>query len=250
MMIDLPALKETLWHQMREDLGNLAPWFRDSELLLCPLCCRALRYDEFSLEHIIPQQALADDPPDVRRAVSKNERSGMTLLCRRPLIYKGKPVPGHGCNGWKGRYYDSFLREFMRPGASKSEGLSVRHQIAVFSVGFLALFRQFGYRTALSKGGLLARSQFFNPNRFLPEMPLSCQMMLTGDSLKAYDISRRTYWSDPFKITVESGFALVVFRSTALRVPLSEDPTVPLARVLAYAPQKHTFRPDFATFFD
>lgn len=44
-----------------------------------------------------------------------------------------------------------------------------------------------------------------------------------GDSLTAYDIAQRTYWSEPFKITVEKGFALVVFRSTAVRVPLSED---------------------------
>ena len=85
-MIDLPALKEILWHRMRNDLKLLVPWFADNDLLLCPTCCRPLRFDEFSLEHIIPKQALAYDPSDVRVAIPQNERSGMTLLCQSSRI--------------------------------------------------------------------------------------------------------------------------------------------------------------------
>ena len=117
--IDLPGLKERLWHTMRDDLVSLVPAFADNNLLLCPTCCRALKYEEFSLEHIIPQQALAEDPVLARAAVPKNERSGMTLLCSCSLVFRNKSIPGHGCNSWKGSHYDRFIREALQPDFSE-----------------------------------------------------------------------------------------------------------------------------------
>lgn len=248
-MIDIPALKEILWHRMRADLISLVPYFSNSELLLCPACCRPLRFDEFSVEHIIPKQALASDPSDVRGFITQNERSGLTLLCRRPLVIKGKKIPGHGCNSWKGKFYDNSLRDLISSNF-QAKNLNSRHQIALFAAGYLGLFRRFGYQVALLPGGLLMRSQFFHPNSFLQGIPISCQMVLTGDRLSTYDEAARTYWSEPFKITVDSSSAVIVLRNMCFRLPLSRDPTQPLARALLYVPSKYTFRPDLTTVFD
>lgn len=248
-MIDMPSLKEILWHGMRDDLKALVPWFANNELLLCPACCRPLSFNEFSLEHIVPRQALACDPSDVRAAVPQNERSGMTLLCRKPLVIKGKGVPGHGCNSWKGKFYDPFLRDLIRADF-RTARINSRHQVALFSAGYLGLFRQFGYQIALLPTGRLMRNQFFHPNSFLPDVPITCQMALTGQALATFDESTRAYWSDPFKITVNKDSAFVALRNMAFKLPLSRNPMLPLARALPYAPSKYAFRPDLTTAFD
>ncbi|WP_156134154.1 hypothetical protein [Ensifer sp. ZNC0028] len=247
--IDLPAQKELLWHRLREDLKSLVPWFADSDLLLCPACCRAIKYDEFSIEHIVPKQAVACDPADARQAVSQNERSGLTLLCRKPLIYKGRKVPGHGCNSWKGKHFDPFLKELLRINF-RTTTVNTRHQVALYSVGYLALFRKFGYQVALSPAGLLCRRQFFSPNTFLPDVPLNCQIMLTGEPRAEFKEDEKSYWSEPFSIGVEGSTALVVLRNIGFRVPISRDPTQPFSRILPYSPIKFSFRPDLTTVFE
>jgi hypothetical protein len=90
--IDLAGLKHLLWHDMRADLSSFAPYFASNELLLCPVCLRPLRFQDFSIEHIVPQQALADDPAEARAVIPTNKRSGVTLLCQKPLYVKGKPL--------------------------------------------------------------------------------------------------------------------------------------------------------------
>jgi hypothetical protein len=248
-MIDKPALKEILWNDMREDLKSLIPWFGNNELLLCPACCRRLPFDDFSVEHIIPRQALACDPEDVRAAIPQNQRSGMTLLCRRPLIFKGKTIRGQGCNSWKGKHYDPYLRDLLRGDFGKAE-VNSRHQIALFSAGYLGLFRQCGYQISLLPSGRLMRQQFFHPNSFLPDVPLNCQMILGGEALSKYEDATRRYWSEPFNITVDGSSAFVAVRNMVFQLPLSRDPTVPIARELSYAPSKYRFRPDLRTAFD
>jgi hypothetical protein len=247
--IDLPSQKEILWHRLREDLKSLVPWFANNDLLLCPTCCRPIKFDEFSVEHIVAKQALACDPVDVRQAISQNERSGLTLLCRKRLVMKGKQIPGSGCNSWKGKYFDPSLRELLAADF-QTRRMSTRHQVSLYSAGYLALFRQFGYQIALSSAGLLSRRQFFYPNTFLKEVPLNCQMMLAGDRRSEFKEDEERYWREPFSIEINRMTALIVLRNMGFRVPVSRDPTQPLARILAYAPPKYTFRPDMTNFFD
>lgn len=227
--IDLPNQKEILWHRMRSDLKSLVPWFHDDDLLFCPTCCRPLKFENFSVEHIIPKQALSCDPVDVRNAIPQNERSGLTLLCSVSLVLKGKRIPGHGCNSWKGKYFDPYIRELVKPDFHASK-IHSRHQVSLLSAGYLALFRKFGYQVALSHSGLLLRRQFFSPNAFLKDMPLNCQMILAGAGLSKFDEDLREYWSEPFKIQIEGATALIVVRSVAFRVPISRDPSQPIAR--------------------
>ena len=246
--IDIPAQKQILWHRMRADLISLVPWFEGNDLLLCPTCCRAIGFDEFSVEHIVPKQALASDPVSVREAVPRNDRSGLTLLCRRQLVYKNKRLPGIGCNSWKGKHYDGFLRDLLKADIKK-QPINTGHQTALFAAGFLALVREFGYQIALSPMGLVSRSQFFNPCSFIKEMPLMCQMMLTGDRRTDYNEAEKGYWSEPFRITVDETSAHIVLRNIGFRLPLSRDPRQPFARALRYTPSKYAFRPDLTTAF-
>lgn len=247
-MVDLPGLKHVLWHKMRDDLKSSVPWFNDNDLLLCPCCCRPLQFEDFSVEHIIPQQAVAGDPLEVRATIPQNARSGITLLCRKAIVFKGKSASKSGCNSWKGKFYDTCLRDLVQSGIN-SKRMTEQHQVALFSAGYLGLFQKFGYQVALSPSGVLMRRQFFNPRSFLKDIPISCQMMLTGDRLSNLDEGTRPYWADPFQITVDKDTALIVVRNISFRLPLSRDPTVPFARVLPYAPQKYVFRPDLRPMF-
>jgi len=247
--IDLPAQKEILWHRLRGDLISLVPWFADSSQLLCPACCRPIGYDDFSVEHVIPKQALSCDPVPVRQAVSQNERSGLTLLCKKPLVINGKRVPGSGCNSWKGKHFDSYLRDLLTADF-RTRSLSTRHQVALYTAGYLALFRQFGFQITLSAAGLLSRRQFFFPNTFLKEVPLNCQMVLTGQARTEFNEEEKNYWSEPFGIQIDGSTALIVLRNMGFRVPLSRDPRQPFARLLPYVPSRLSFRPDLTTIFE
>jgi hypothetical protein len=246
--INLPNVKELLWQQMHADLRSFIPRFPHNELM-CPACFRHVNFHELSLEHIIPQQAVERDSIEVREAITRNQRSGLTLLCTKPLIFKGKQVPGNGCNGWKGKYFDRFVRELLTSELADVK-LNSRHQVSMFAVGYLALFSKYGYRVALSSSGLLMRRQFFAPNAFLSAVPHKCQIILGAPRLTQLDEDNRNYWSDPFKIDVERESACLAIRSLCFFLPLSEDPTIPLAHLLQYVPPRYKLRPNLETVFE
>lgn len=245
--IDLPGVKQTLWHQAHADLRSFVPEF-SHEFLLCPACFRSMKVDELSIEHIIPQQAVDCDPKDVREAITRNQRSGLTLLCKKPLVIKGRVIKGHGCNGWKGRFFDGPVRELIHSDGSIKP--TSRHQIAMFSIGYLALFKTYGYRIAFSSSGLLMRNQFFAPNRFLKNIPLRHQIILFGQPLTELNDENKSYWDEPFKFTIDNEIAYLAVRSVSFGLPLSSDPTKPIARILPYAPSRHVLRPDLKTVFE
>lgn len=149
---------------MREDLVQYVPALEDADTLLCPICCRPLRYEQFSLEYILPQQAVKLDPADVRNAIIKNERSGLTLLCSETLIVGNKSY-AKGCNGWKGRNFDTRISDLLKRGPFSIQFTDM-HIIALLVLGYLGLFKQYGYRVALTESSLVVRNQFFNPRRF------------------------------------------------------------------------------------
>jgi hypothetical protein len=158
-------------------------------------------------------------------------------------------VPGSGCNSWKGKHFDPFLRDLLAADF-RTQKLNTRHQISLYAAGYLALFRQFGFQVTLSAAGLLSRRQFFLPNTFLKEVPLNCKMVLTGQPMTEFNEERKSYWSEPFNIQVDGSTALIVLRNMSFRVPLSKDPTKPFAKLLRYAPSRLSFRPDLTTIFD
>lgn len=60
------SIKDKLWHKMRQDLASFVPEIASNKLLMCCACGRFLPREWFDLEHLIPQQALKQDPDVVR----------------------------------------------------------------------------------------------------------------------------------------------------------------------------------------
>ncbi len=249
MDVDFPGLKEILWHKMRDDLKKYIPQVANTEVLMCPTCCRFLPFEHFDVEHIIPQQVLNDDPVDVREAISRNERSVTVLLCKKRLLIKGRKVYDNGCNSWKGRFYDKFLREVFNGSVMKRKGFTSRHQVALFSACYLGLFAKYGFQITLVPSGLIMRRQFFNPNKFNRDVPVNCQRVLMGEPAKGFDKNDVRFWVPPFNFSVEQNFCITVVRNVSMWLPLSRDPEIPIASVLPFAPPTYALRPNFDTIF-
>jgi hypothetical protein len=246
------SIKEKLWHKLRQDLQSYIPEINETNLLMCCVCGRFLSYEDFNLEHIIPQQALADDPIEIKSnpETTANARSGVILLCMKRLLIKER-IYNNGCNGWKGRYYDTHLRELLsgRILEHKHKKPSDQHIIAALCASYLAMILEFGYQVALTPSGVIMRQQFFSPHKFHRNLPLRHQMILSAPPPK-YDESHFRIWSHPFNFTIGVNACYVGFRTMSLVLPISRDPRLPASTSMLIAPQKYKLRPDFRTVVD
>ena len=211
------SIKEKLWHKLREDLQLYIPQVRDNNLLMCCACGCFLPYQDFTLEHIIPQQALADDPAEIKSdpKLPANSRSGIILLCNKRLILKdGRKIYENGCNSWKGRFYDRCIREFLNGNILNNpyRKPSDMHIIAMLCSGYLAMILEFGYQVVLTANGLLMREQFFLPSKFHRNLPLRSQIILAAPPPE-YDKSHSKIWPHPFSFTIERNSCFMGFRS-------------------------------------
>jgi hypothetical protein len=146
-------------------------------------CGRFLPQKSFSLEHLVPQQALKQDPDAVQTnpETPKNVRARTLLICNEPLRRKGVEVYKKGCNSWKGRFYDKPISDFFSGKALQSAATTTdTHIIAALSLAYLAMVAEFGYVVALMRSGLLMRQQFFSPRKFHRELPGRSQIVLGG----------------------------------------------------------------------
>ena len=244
--VDLASKSDLLWHEMREDLRTVTGAPVEADRLRCCVCGRLLPRADFSLEHVVPRQALADDPAFVRASVSASKRSGHLLLCRKPVRFGNRTWAG-GCNGWKGRFYDASLRGLMNRSVLDGRRTPTeRVTLAGFAVGYLAMVVLFGYRVAFTPEGILARRQFFSPDRFLRDVPLMCQVVLAGS---APDPGPETlpFWSNPFSCDVQEGRCFVVVRNFSVIMPVGRDPRLPVPRHLVFVPGRYALRPDFTS---
>jgi hypothetical protein len=221
---------------------------------MCCTCGRFLSYQDFTLEHIIPQQALADDPVEIKSdpKSSTDARSGVILLCNKRLILKnGRMIYKNGCNSWKGRFYDSCLREILNGNILKHpyRKPSDRHMIAILCSGYLAMVLEFGYQVVLMASGLLMRQQFFLPFKFHRNLPLRSQMILAAPPPE-YDETNSRIWSHPFSFTIDRGACYVGLRTSAFILPLSRDPRIPISKTVLITPSRYKLRPDFRTVFE
>lgn len=245
-----PSIEDRLWHSMRRDLTAYLPEIAASTKLMCPTCGRLLPRDKFDLEHIIPRQTLSKDPETVRLnpATPTNLRARNLLLCKAPLRVKGATIYKNGCNSWKGRFFDGPITDLLtRKEPLSRTAFSTTHLIAGLVLGYLAMVEKWGYLIVLLPSGQLMRRQFFEPRRFLKDMPLRSQILLTGEALS--DPQSPT-WATPFGLSVQIDYCNVVARHFAINVPLSRDPTLPIARHLKFVPGKYAIKPNFDTVFD
>ena len=170
-------------------------------------------------------------------------------FCKKELLIKGKKLYDNGCNNWKGRFYDKFLREIFNTRVIKKNNFTSRHHVALFNACYLGLFAKYGFQITLVPSGLIMRKQFFNQNRFNREVPAKCQMALMAEPHIIYDEQSARYWTPSFKFSIEPNFCIVVVRNASMRLPLSRDPEIPIARALPFAPPRYALRPNFETIF-
>jgi hypothetical protein len=245
------SLKERLWHDMRRDLTSYIPELNSDKLLMCCVCGRFLPQEHFSLEHIIPRQALADQPVEVRRRLTVNQRSGNILLCTKPLRLKGRLVYANGCNSWKGRFYDQPIRAILNGTAigNPRRRFSNEYIIALLCVGYVAMVSTYGYQVALTSSGILSRHQFFMPHKFHNDMPLRSQVVLIAPPIKLQE-ECFSLWEKPFTLSIVDGSCLFCVGSIVVRLPVSRNPELPIAKRIKIIPAKYALRPDFRTMFD
>lgn len=244
----LASNKEKLWHKMRHDLTSFVPEIAGNRLLMCCACGRFLPQECFDVEHLIPQQALRQDPAAVRAnpITPANIRSGNLLLCKMRLMVRGNMIYGNGCNSWKGRFYDRPIAEMTK--AFDRTTPSDTHIIAGLILAYLAMVAEFGYVVVLMRSGLLIREQFFQPYKFHRDLPLRSQILFGGSMPDAAD---HQMWSKPFSFGFERpGACTVAARNFAVMVPIDRDPREPIAKHLKIVPSKYKLRPNFGTVFD
>jgi hypothetical protein len=244
------SIREKLWHKMRQDLANFVPEIAGNQQLMCCACGRFLPQECFDLDHLVPQQALKQDPDVVRTnpATPANVRAGNLLLCKKPLKIKGVTVYRNGCNSWKGRVYDKSIRELISTKAFDPDKCTQVHIIAALGLAYLAMVAEFGYVVVLMRSGLLMREQFFKPYKFHPALPLPSQMLLGGGMMTSPDAP---VWAKPFSFGFQRpGFCIVAARNFGIMVPISRDPREPVATHLQIVLAKYKLRPDFRTVFD
>ena len=251
MNIDEPDIRRRLWAEMRSDLISLVPSLKGDERLICPLCGRLLPFQDFSLEHILPKQALKCDPAEIRKRYTQNERAGLTLTCKKQLIIRGNKISENGCNGWKGSHYDKAISDTMKYSTNKLR--SSRHLISSCVVSYLGLFKLYGYSVVLILSGAIMRRQFLFVNKFCSEFPIRSQMLLAGGVPEKAGSVPDSYWSRPFWVTLRDDgqpFCNAGYRSVSVMLPLSRDPRIPISHAVPYVPSRYIFRPNFQTFID
>lgn len=247
--IDEPALKERLWHDMRTNLAQYDLETNNNELLRCCICGRLLEFKDFSLEHIIPQQALDNDPTEIKSLLPRNMRSKNILLCKSPLRIKNT-THANGCNGWKGRFYDKPIKEIFSGRLNeKNANITSRHTISAAIIAYIAMFSEYMYAIPFTPYSILIRKQFFRPNQYIQGLPIRSHTLFFG-SPPTYSEATIDYWRHPFDFNFERDNAcLVRIRNMTIFTPISQDPRTPIASRRLITPQRYKLRPDFSCIF-
>ena len=126
------GLKEEAYNVLREDLLKVRPDLASREVILCPICLREISKEEIiatGIEHIIPQVSVKSDPDAYKTLANKNQRCGITVLCRQARAIKATAqVSKDGCNGFKGKTYDWSLKTLLDDQVHTPSELRFRHE--------------------------------------------------------------------------------------------------------------------------
>lgn len=162
-----PSLANEVFSVLLADLRSL-PGYEARTSILCPMCLSDITLDELrvgGIEHIIPRNAVRDDPVDMRDIATQNQRCGITALCRTRRIHPGGADIAHGCNGWKGSKYDFAFRGLLDSEAHHADELSNRNAVGILLMAYLGAFQCLGYSYILQDTLGVIRSQFMEPDR-------------------------------------------------------------------------------------
>ena len=162
------SLREEAYDVLRENLVAVRPEFAAREVVLCPICQREISRDAVirgGIEHILPQNVVKGDSADLILLGTKNQRCGITILCRDQRVCKsdGK-ISKDGCNGIKGRLYDRLFRGLFDTNTHTKSELRHSHGVAILIMAYLGAFQTFGYEYILRPELDPIREQFDFPN--------------------------------------------------------------------------------------
>ena len=162
------SIRSQAFRVLHEDLQLLRPDVTERDAILCPICLREIprgRVLEGGIEHIIPQVVVKQDAPDLASLGSRNQRAGITVLCREPrTIESTGALLKDGCNGFKGSTYDWLLRRVLDDKPHTSVEFSHRHGVAILIMAYLGAFQSFGYDYVLRPELNEVRRQFDHPD--------------------------------------------------------------------------------------
>jgi len=165
------TIREEIFDVLYENLINIKPEYEGRSVVLCPICLREITREEINsggVEHIISQSIIANDENAIRNGISKNQRCGITVLCRSTREINGRPV-AQGCNGFKGSIYDGLFKNLFDSSPHNQMALSQRHRVAMLIMAYLGAFQRYGYGYILRPEFDEIREQFDNPDQELTQ---------------------------------------------------------------------------------
>lgn len=178
------SLKKELFKLLHENLVATFPSYASKEVVLCPVCFTEITENEVlggALEHIVPTNIVNEDPDCIKFA-TKNQRSGLTVLCRKRRIWGNQTtydfgerdwniqikwsnkVANQGCNGLKGSLYDRVFCGLLDDTSHNLLELTNRQKVATLMMGYLGAFQIFGYEYVLLPELNEVRDQFDRPD--------------------------------------------------------------------------------------
>jgi hypothetical protein len=214
------------------------------------MCGRFLPAEYFDVDHMIPRLTIKCNPEEVRNnpETPANVRAGTILLCTKPLHYRGARFYNNGCNSWKGKNFDGLMTQILTGKAPKhrNKHASNAYIVGGLALAYLAMMAEYGYIVALMRSGSILREQFFNPNRLHKALGTRFRAIFAGDP---HTDPNDPIWAHPFRFELDEQACLVTVRNFVIFLPISRDPTIPIARHLKFVPQRLAFRPNFETWF-
>lgn len=160
------GINEEVYAVLHDNLIAVKPEYSGQDVILCPICLRDIPRETVlknGVEHIIPKNVVREDAADFARLGTKNQRCGITVLCREPRQCRSDGKLSHdGCNGMKGRLYDRLFRDLFDEGRHEPEEFAHRHGVAILIMAYLGAFQTFGYEYILRPelGGIQEQFDF------------------------------------------------------------------------------------------
>jgi hypothetical protein len=161
------SIEEEVFEVLHQNLVSVKPEYNSRNIILCPICLSEIYKDEvleYGIEHIIPKIIVKNDAPEIVEPITKNQRSGLTVLCRQPRFDRKHKLANNGCNGLKGSLYDWSLGRLFKNKTFNVNNLFHRHYVGVLVMGYLAAFQIFGYEYILRSELDEIRKQFDYPD--------------------------------------------------------------------------------------
>jgi len=160
-------ISEQVFDVLHRNLMTCRPEHEPKQTIICPICLREISRSEVlvgGVEHIVPNVIVKSDPVALAGEMTKNQRSGLTVLCRRPRVYgDDKRLAKHGCNGLKGSLYDWSLKHIGSSTRRGSIPFTHRQLVGILIMGYLGAFQTFGYEYILRDELSEIRRQFDYP---------------------------------------------------------------------------------------